>query len=349
MNVHDGMKRFNVPGVSVTYFAGDLIRWSKHYGTLEAGASRQVDDNSIFHACSISKMVTTLCVLRLAQDGLLDLHRDVNDYLTSWQIPDGAFTKTKKVTLANLLAHQGGFRDGEGSFGPLANGDSAPAPIDILIGATPYHPEPARVEYEPETDCEYSDLGYCVIAQVLGDVLGETVPQLAARLVFNPLGLTRTFFWGASGDPHLETRILDCACGHDNDGRVVDGIRAIYPNTEGASLWTTTRDLAQIVIDLLKAYHGDDGAILDAASARFMLSPYGCDVGQGVGVFLDRDEAGRPFFFSQGWGIGMQCKLRAYYQQRDGVVVMTNSEPGVAQDESLVGEIIRQVSAGHRL
>ena len=74
-----------------------------------------------------------------------------------------------------------------------------------------------------------------------------------------------------------------------------------------------------------------------------MLSPYGCASDLGLGVFLDKDKAGKPFFFSQSWGIGMQCKLRAYYQAERGVIVMTNSEPGMPQDESLVGEIIRHV------
>ena len=43
------------------------------------------------------------------------------------------------------------------------------------------------------------------------------------------------------------------------------------------------------------------------------------------------------------WLARMQCKLRAYYEGEIGVVVVTNSEPGMEQDASLVGEIIRFV------
>ena len=82
--------------------------------------------------------------------------------------------------------------------------------------------------------------------------------------------------------------------------------------------------------------------VLSQEMARFMLAPYGCDSGQGMGVFLDKDENGKPYFFSQGWGVGMQCKLRAYYEEQSGIVVMTNSEPGMEQDKALVGEIIAQ-------
>jgi len=343
MNVSERMKSFNVPGVSVTFFADGEIGWSKHFGTLEKGTGKSVSDDSIFHACSISKMITALCVLRLAQDGKLDLRKDVNEYLASWKIPGNEFVKEKKITLINLLAHQAGFYDCEGSFSPYKNGDSVPRAIDILKGATAYNPEEVRARYAPETDCAYSDAGYCVISQALEDALGETVPRIARRIVFEPLGLARTFFWEPGKGARDGISMSDCAAGHDNDGNIVDGTRAYYPNIEGAALWTSTNELARIVIDLIKSYHGRGGLILSREMARLMLAPFGCDAGQGLGVFLEKDKSGRPYFFSQGWGVGMQCKLRAYCEGQNGVVVMTNSEPGMEQDESLVGEIIERV------
>jgi len=337
------MNHFNIPGVGIAYFSNGEISWSRHFGTLEKGTDKAVNDNSIFHACSISKMITALCVLRLAQDEKLDLRKDVNEYLASWKIPDGEFISEKKITLANLLAHQAGFYDCEGSFGPYKNGDNIPRVIDILKGTTSYNPEEVHAKYAPETDCAYSDAGYCVISQVLEDVLGETIPQIAQRLVSEPLGLKRTFFWELGKDSYGGISMLDCVVGHDNDGEIVEGTRAAYPNIEGAALWTTTNELASIVIDLIKSYHGKGGLILSQEMARFMLTPYGFADYQGLGVFLQKDENGSPYFFSQGWGVGMQCKLRAYYEGQNGVIVMTNSEPGMEQDASLVGEIIEYV------
>jgi len=199
MNIPERMKHFNVPGVSVTHFANGELCWSKNFGTLEKGTDKAVDDNSIFHACSISKMITALCVLRLAQDGALDLHKNVNEYLVSWKVPN-----SRLVTLANLLAHQAGFYDCDDSFSPYKNGDCLPKTIDIL--------RDVHVEYTPETDCEYSDTGYCVISQVLDDVLGETILQISKRLVFEPLGLKHTFFWD------MHKALTDCAVGHDSNG-----------------------------------------------------------------------------------------------------------------------------------
>ena len=349
MNITERMNHFNVPGVSVTYFADGKIGWNKHFGTLEKGTDKAVGDSAIFHACSISKMITAMCVLKLAQCEELDLYKDVNEYLTSWKIPDNELTKTKKITLANLLAHQAGFYDCEGSFSPYKHGDSVPNPVDILKGTTQYYPEEVCVKYEPETDAEYSDVGYCIINQVLIDVLGESVPQAAKWSIFKPLELKRTFFWEPGINIYEDISMEDCAVGHDKNGTIVDEIRAAYPNIEGAGLWTTTSELARIVIDLIKSYHGKSGKILDQEMARLMLTPYGCAKSVGLGVFLEEDKSGKPYFFSQGWGVGMQCKLRAYYKEQNGVIVMTNSEPGMEQDESLVGEIIEYVCNGGEL
>jgi len=349
MNVIERMSHFNILGVSVTYFADCEISWSKHFGVLEKGTNKMVNNNSIFHACSISKMITSICILKLAQCGDLDLYTNVNEYLTSWKIPDNEFTRARKITLANLLAHQAGLYDFEGSFSPYKNGDSAPGSIDILKGTTPYNPEEVHVKYEPESNCEYSDVGYCIISQVLLDVFGETISQIAKRLIFEPLGLKRTFFWEPGKSYYDGISIDDCAMGHDKKGNVVEEIRAAYPNVEGAALWTTTAELTSIVTDLIKSYHGKDGLILNKETARLMLSPYGCAKSVGLGVFLEKDENGNPYFFSQGWGVGMQCKLHAYYEKQCGVIVMSNSEPGMEQDKSLVGEIIRYVNANHVL
>ena len=332
------MQHFHVPGVSVTEFdAGEVVR-SRCFGTLEMGSRKDVTDGSMFHACSISKMIAALCVLRLAQEGLLDLDGEANAYLTSWKIPDNPFTGEKKITIANLLAHQAGFHDPEGSFEPYNCKGRLPNVIDILRGTTIYHPGEIAPRCRPETEFAYSDAGYCVLAQIAEDVTGETIPQIAQKRIFLPLGLTHTFFWANN----QEIDLAHCAAGHDQAGEIVSGTRACYPNVEGAGLWSTPNELALIVLDIIKAYHGEGANVLNQTMARAMLTPHGCVNFMGLGVFLGDDD-GAPYFFSQGWGVGMQCKLRAYHQGQSGVVVMTNSEPGMEQDRALVGEIIGDV------
>jgi hypothetical protein len=73
-----------------------------------------------------------------------------------------------------------------------------------------------------------------------------------------------------------------------------------------------------------------------------MISGYGDDKGAGLGVFLSHANE-EPYLFSQGWGVGFQCKLVAFPRLKSGIVVMTNSDPGKHQNEALVGEVLREI------
>jgi CubicO group peptidase (beta-lactamase class C family) len=338
------MSDYHVPGVSVTYFADGQIRWNKGYGILEKGTLKNVHENSIFHACSISKMVTTLCTLKLVETGVLDLCADANSYLTSWKIPDNNFTKEKTITLAHLLSHQAGFYDIDGSFEPYQEGDLIPTNLDILKGVTKYNREEVKAKYVPESDHAYSDAGFCVVEQILKDTTGKNIAQLAEEYVFTPLQLKSTFFWEIGKEKSAKYDIANCAVGHDCNGEIVEGFRAHYPNVGGAALWSTSAELSAIALDIAKSYHDGTGIILSRKMTQKMLTPCAGKEYMGLGVFLGVSKE-QPYFMSQGWGVGMQCKLKVFYKEQRGVTVMTNSDPGLDQDHSLIAEIIHEAES----
>jgi CubicO group peptidase (beta-lactamase class C family) len=343
MDIQKRMAVYHVPGVSISYFDNGKIIQNKEYGILEKGTLKQVNEHSIFHACSISKMVTTLCALKLVELGVLDLDTDANNYLTAWKIPDNAFTKEKKITLTHLLSHQAGFYDMDSSFEPYQEGDPIPTNMDILKGVTKYNREEVQAKYIPESDHAYSDAGFCVIEQILKDTTGKTVVQLADEYVFAPLHLKRTFFWEIGKELSEKYDITNIAVGHDCNGEIVEGLRVHYPNVGGASLWSNPTELSLIALDIAKSYLDGTGMILNKEMARKMLTPCAGKKYMGLGVFLGENQS-QPYFMSQGWGVGMQCKLIINYKEQRGISVMTNSDPDLDQDHSLIGEIINEAS-----
>ncbi|WP_310603396.1 serine hydrolase [Anaerosporobacter sp.] len=60
MDIQKRMRDYNVPGASITYFNEGKIQWNKGFGILEKDTLKSVDEHSVFHACSISKMITSL-------------------------------------------------------------------------------------------------------------------------------------------------------------------------------------------------------------------------------------------------------------------------------------------------
>lgn len=341
--IDEHMLQFHVPGMGIAFFEnGDPGIKAKYYGAAAADEPHPVTGDTLFHACSISKMATALGVLRLVQQGLLDLDEDVNRYLVTWRMPENLFTRKMKVTLRMLLSHQAGIVDPEGSFDICQPGEKVLMPADILSGGTRYNPEPVEARHQPMTQFVYSDAGYSVVEQLLEDVTGEAFAALMDRLVFAPMGLVRTFFWNGQAEvsPAMEKSLQKAAAGHDRSGKLVSGRRAHYPNLSGAGMWTTPEELALLVCAIVDAWNGEPETLLSQELARGMTRGWGCEETVGLGVFLDEPEA-EPCFVSQGWGVGFQCKLVAYPRLRRGLVVMTNSDPGLTQNQALAGEVIR--------
>ncbi|MEM6558895.1 MAG: serine hydrolase domain-containing protein [Myxococcota bacterium] len=102
------MKQHRVPGVSVAVFADGDILWAKAYGEADAESGRALTTATVFQAASISKAITAFVVMRLAEQGAVDLDTPVNALLTSWKLPQHKWTQTKPITLRHLLSHMAG-------------------------------------------------------------------------------------------------------------------------------------------------------------------------------------------------------------------------------------------------
>ena len=103
----DRMAALHVPGVSIAVVHDGKIEWARGFGVTRVGGPAVTPD-TLFQAASISKPVTAMAVLHLAESGKLDLDADVNQYLKTWKVPENTFTQKTKVTLRELLTHTAG-------------------------------------------------------------------------------------------------------------------------------------------------------------------------------------------------------------------------------------------------
>jgi CubicO group peptidase (beta-lactamase class C family) len=106
----DQMSQLRVPGVSIAVIHNGKLEWAKGYGVTKLGGP-PVSPDTVFNAASMSKPLTAIAVMRLVQEGKVDLDRDVNSYLTTWKIPENQYTVLHKVTVRELLGHTSGIGD----------------------------------------------------------------------------------------------------------------------------------------------------------------------------------------------------------------------------------------------
>lgn len=108
MNLVECMAIIQVLGVSIAVINNYQVEWTKGYGVLEAGKSEPVIPETLFQTGSVAKLIVAATTLQYVEQGVLELGKDVNQCLISWQVPENEFTAEGKVTLRRLLSQSAG-------------------------------------------------------------------------------------------------------------------------------------------------------------------------------------------------------------------------------------------------
>ena len=328
----DRLAHHHVPGVSIAVVDSGRIVWARGFGVREAGTTDSVTPTTFFQAASISKPVTATAMLRLVDQGVLDLDTPVNHYLTSWKLPDNRFTAEAPVTLRRIVSHNAGLT--VHGFRGYATGDAIPTVPQILDGLKPANSPPVRVDTTPGSIWRYSGGGTTVMQLVLTDITGETFPALMKRLVLDPAGMTES---GYHQPLPVEMR-GHAATGHEGDGSVTPGRWFTYPEMGPAGLWTTPSDLVKWAMAIAAARNGGGHAILSQRLATEMLTEQKAP--SGLGPMLHG--SGRMFWFGHdGANHGFRSDLVYFPELGRGAAVMANGDQGTA----LIEEVMRALAA----
>ncbi len=333
MELAERMAYHRVPGVSIAVIDNYQIQWARGYGTMQAGRSEPVTAETLFQTASVGKPVVAAAALHFVEQGVLELDRDVNQDLTSWQVPENAFTAKEKVTLRRLVSHSAGLT--VPGFRGYARGEAVPTLTQILDGERPANSPSIRVDVVPGTMYRYSGGGYMVVQQLLEDVAGRPFPDIMQETVLAPWGMTASTF----ESPLPEDLWAIAASGHREDESAIPGRWHTYPEMgSGASMWATPSDLARFAIGVMEAYSGRSEIVLSQEMASEMLT---VQIGQcGLGPVVLDDGGDLFYFIAGGANEGYRNFLLAYPKRGQGVVIMTNSDNG----EALWQEIKRSAS-----
>lgn len=330
------MRRFRVPGVSVAVIKDFRIHWAKAYGVADVSSGRLVRTDTPFQAASISKPVTALAAMRLAQEGKFGLDDDVNRHLTSWRVPTSDLTRVQPVTPRSLMSHTSGADDG---FGFPGYEPAAPRPtvVQVLDGASPSNVGKVTFARLPYAASKYSGGAVTLMQLLLTDVTGDDFAAFMQARVLGPLGMTDSSF----EQPPPDSRAARLAHAHNGQGTHGAVPWHVYPEQAAAGLWTTASDLARVAIEVQEAVRGPKGKVLTQASAREMTAPVGTGP-YAVGFALE--QRGQGWYFSHGgsnWGF--RCSLVAHVRKGYGVVIMTNGDAG----GGVIAEIEARVASAY--
>ncbi|HEX8466544.1 MAG TPA: serine hydrolase domain-containing protein [Allosphingosinicella sp.] len=152
-------------------------------GLADRAAGRALTIDDPVRIASITKLHVALGVMRLVEQGRLELDEDVSKRL-GWRLRNPAFPD-RPITLRLLLSHRSSLRDDV----------SYALPLDMTVQKAVAAPEAWDREHPPGTFFRYSNLGFPVVASVMEQAAGERFDRLMDRLVLKPLELDACFNW----------------------------------------------------------------------------------------------------------------------------------------------------------
>ncbi len=178
--IQQKMADYGVPGVGFAILKkGQLIE--RGFGVTNVDNVQQVTPDTIFALASISKTVTTTAMMRLVEQGKVDLNAPVKKYLPDFKVQDES--QTNNVLIWHLLTHTPGW---EGQLTAADRGSQTLAGFIDSIKDLPKLAEPGEV-------WSYNNAGFNVAGRVIEVVTGQSIHDAFRSLVFEPIGLTRAF------------------------------------------------------------------------------------------------------------------------------------------------------------
>jgi CubicO group peptidase (beta-lactamase class C family) len=305
------LEDYLTPGAVVAVIVDGKTAFIKGYGHADVEQERPVTADTVFNVGSVSKAAAAWGVMKLVEDGEIDLDAPVERYLTRWHLPESEFDSAG-VTMRRLLSHTAGLSlQGYRGFPPTS---TLPSLEDSLSGATNGSGNVHQM-MAPGTQWRYSGGGYTLAQLIVEEVSGEEFSVYMHLAVLAPMGMTNSAFdW--------PTRIESVAAKpYSVLMQPMSGPR--FTARAAAGLQATGRDMARFVEESLNP------SVLDVTTVRLMQSPANsASPRYGLGYAIDPIAEGITHVGHSGANGGWMSDVGMILESGDGLVVLTNGAFG---------------------
>lgn len=193
------LTKWKVPGAALAIAKDGRLVYARGFGMADIDKNEAVQPDTPFRIASISKTFTAAGILKLVEQGKLDLEAKAFEILSDLRPPAGRSVDPRiaQITVRQLLTHTAGWDravSGEVVIAPPyprmaadALGVPEPAEPEIIIRYMLGQP----LDFNPGERAAYSNLGYCVLGRIIEKVSGERYDSYIRKNVLGPAGIYR--------------------------------------------------------------------------------------------------------------------------------------------------------------
>ncbi|CZR69844.1 uncharacterized protein PAC_19744 [Phialocephala subalpina] len=350
-SIHDILVDFGTPFLSLAVLdegkiTAKVIGCPDAHEMTDSVATNVLDNDTIFQAASISKPITAMAVMKLCQEGALDLDTPISKYISqeqlAWISNPITLPLVSQITLRHLFSHTSGL-----SCHGFTGYATVPIPTieQILRGELPANNEKITMSVLPGQKFCYSGGGITVIQLILETHIKKPFPEIMDEMVLKPLQMTRSTF------KFLPATEKNYAPAHLNGRQVATPDHYSLPESAAAGLWTTPTDLLKAIRAMQRSLESDD--FLERRWAQEMLTEVG-DFGFGIGWRVKKEDI--QFGHAGDNDPGYACFVAGYAElptgkdevpresshlvpKNCGICVMTSSRLGAVVYQKIVAAI----------
>jgi CubicO group peptidase (beta-lactamase class C family) len=309
------IKEYGVPGVALGIVA-DGKAVIRGLGVTNVEDPLPVTEHTVFPIASISKTFAATAMMRLVEQGKVDLRAPVRTYLPQFRVRDEAVSR--EVTPWHLLTHLGGWE------GQVSGPDRGTATLENFVGTITDLMQIAP----PGQAWSYNNAGFSIAGRVIEAVTGTSINRAIRDLVFQPLGLEHA---GTTAGDFIVQRF---AAGHSTrDGK------SILQRPFSPSASVTAGGVGLCMTDLLAyaRFHMGDGTnaagerVLSRASLEQMRTPQARkqSTDDEIGLSWHIRRVGPVRTYGHGGTLGGHILLLEIVPERNfAIAILTNANTG---------------------
>ena len=315
----DVVEKRHVTGAGVALVSNGQVLWCGGIGKADLTANRDMQCDTEFRVGSISKSFVALALLKLQEEGKINLYARLHDVAPEIPLKD-RWESSNPVRIVNLLEHTAGFDDMAPSE-VYNRHDRADFP---LLDVFKRFQEPQDVRWPPSTRFAYSNPGYGIAGYLIEKVSGLPFEQYIQLNILAPIGIN-------AGDFRLnDANRAKLAQGYDGNPPRAIPYKEIYLRPAG-DMKASPEELAKFVQFFLRRGRAGDIQLLKPDSIARMEYPEtvssarnGLRLGYGLANYTESD--GGVITHGHDGGIdGFISTYRYMPEQNWGYVVLLNS------------------------
>jgi beta-lactamase class C len=172
------MKKPFMVGMAVGVVENGRITFLKGYGVTVARSNEQVTPQTVFRWASLSKGVAATTVVKLAEQGKVDLNAPISTYNTSLRLPTGA---EQRASVIDLLSHRLGIY--HNAFDPRLESGEDPRLLRSQLASL-------DLACQPGTCWNYENVAYDTASEIVANVTHQPYQMVVQRMLFDPIGMS---------------------------------------------------------------------------------------------------------------------------------------------------------------